>query len=205
MNKGKRPIVDEEDEEEPIQIMGEHVVTDETVSLCLLGKLWTKRSYNIYGLFEMMKKLWSPTKGMICRDMGVSLISFQFHSKRDLDRVIAMEPWHNNKHILVLSPILGDTQPSHMKFNKTPFWIRMYDVPMAGRTELCVQQIGARFGEVVDIDRSTLDGFAKSIHIRVVLDLSKPIKRGTKIRFGTAQPCWIPVTYERLPSTGVGY
>lgn len=200
MDKGKRLIVDEEDEEEPIHIPGEKEVNETTISLCLLGKLWTDRPYNKYGLFETMKKLWCPSKGMICRDMGANLISFQFNSKRDMDRVIAMEPWHFNKHVLVLSPILNDIQPSQMQFNKTPFWIRVYDVPIMGRKEAILKQIGARFGEVLEIDSSTIDGVAKSIRMRIILDLSKPIKRGTKLQIGTAAPCWIPATYERLPS-----
>lgn len=200
MDKGKRLWVDDEDEEEPVQIPGELEVTDETVSLCLLGKLWTNRPYNMYGLFETMKKLWCPTKGMICRDMGANLLSFQFHSKRDLERVVAMEPWHFNKHVLVLKPITNETQPSQMKFDKTQFWIRLYDVPMMGRSEVCLKQIGSRFGEVVEIDTSTTDGLTKSVRIRVVLDLNKPIKRGTKIKIGTSTPCWIPATYERLSS-----
>lgn len=200
MDKGKRPLMEEEDEEEPINIPDEQEVNDNTVSLCLLGKVWTNRPYNMYGLFETMKKLWCPTKGLICRDMGANLISFQFHSRRDLERVLAMEPWHFNKHVLVLNTISSNTQPSQMQFNKTPFWIRVYDVPIIGRKETILTQIGNRFGEVLEIDSSTLDGLAKSIRIRVLLDLSKPIKRGTKIRIGKAEPYWIPVTYERLSS-----
>lgn len=200
MDKGKRHIVDEEDEEEPIQIAGEFEVTDETVSQCLLGKLWTEKPYNTYGLFETMKKSWCRTIGMICREMWMNIISFQFHNKIDLDRVLAMEPWQFNKHVLVLSPLSGETQPSKMQFNKTPFWMWVYDVPMVGMTNIILRQIRSHFGEVLEIDSTTLDGFAKSVRIRVVLHLSKPIKQGTKIRIGTAQPYRIPITYERLLS-----
>lgn len=33
-----------------------------------------------------------------------------------------------------------------------------------------------------------------------MLRLDKPMKRGTRVKIGNANPCWIPVTYERLPS-----
>lgn len=188
MDKGKRHIVDEEDEEEPIQIAGEYEVIDEIVSQCLLGKLWTEKPYNTYGLFETMKKSCCPTKGMICRDMGMNIISFQFHNKMDLDRVLAIEPWQFNKQVLVLSPLSGETQPSKIQFNKTLFWMRVYDVPMVGMTNIILKQIGSHFGEVLELDSTTLDGFAKSVRIRVVLDLSKPVKQGTKTRIETAQP-----------------
>lgn len=200
MDKGKRPILEEEEEEEPIQITDTKEDYDETTSLCLLGKLWTDRPYNRYALMETMKKLWNPAKGLICRDMGANLISFQFHSKRDMDRVLEMAPWQFNKHILVLNLISREVQPSLMCFNRTPFWIRIYDVPMAGRNESALSQIGNRFGEVIEIDRSTLSGVARSIRMRISMDISKQLKRGTKLRIGTAEPCWLPVTYERLPS-----
>lgn len=38
------------------------------------------------------------------------------------------------------------------------------------------------------------------MRIKVKINLEKPIKRGTKIRFGDSNPIWLPVTYERLPS-----
>lgn len=200
MDKGKKQIVYDEEEEEPVQIDGGNEVIDDAISLCLLGKLWTDRPYNTYGLMETMKKLWSPSKGMICRDMGANMISFQFHSKRDMDRVLGMEPWHFNKHILVLNKISNDIQPSMMKFSRTPFWMRLYDVPMRGRGEATIRQIGGRFGEVVEIDETTTNGIARSIRVKILLDLDKPLKRGTKVRVGIDEPCWIPVTYERLPS-----
>lgn len=108
MDKGKTQLIFDEDDEEPIQISKVVEASDATAALCLLGKLRTDRPFNMFGLFETMKKLWCPTKGMICRDMGANIMSFQFHSKRDMERVLNMEPWHFNKHVLVLNPIRGD-------------------------------------------------------------------------------------------------
>lgn len=53
---------------------------------------------------------------------------------------------------------------------------------------------------MVDIDKESLKGISRSVRLRVTLDLKKPMKRGTKIKFGDSGPCWLPVTYERLPS-----
>lgn len=87
-----------------------------------------------------------------------------------------------------------------MKFDTTPFWIRLYDVPLQGRNEQVIRQIGSRVGEVEEVDHSTLRGISRSVRIKVNLDLNKALKKGTKIRMGGAEPCWIPIPYERLPS-----
>lgn len=200
MDKGKRVVFDEEDEEEPLQLVGTDVPNDDTASLYLIGKLWTSRAYNSFGMVETMKKLWNPSRGLTCRDLGSKLMSFQFNSSRDLKRVMDMEPWHFNKHVLVLKQRTDEIQPSAMKFNTIPFWIRIYDLPKIRRTELTLRQIGSRFGEVLEVDSSTLSGITRSVRVKVMINLEKPIKRGTKIQIGKADPCWLPAAYERLPS-----
>lgn len=200
MDKGKRVVIEEDEDEEPIFIEQPEEPNDHTVSMCLLGKLWTSRSYNTFGLIETMRKLWSPSKGVTCREMGNNMISFQFKSKGDMQRVLAMEPWHFNKHVLVLKRITDAAQPSEIEFNSTPFWMRLYDLPFNGRTESTIQQIGGRFGEVLEVDKETMIGVGRSIRIKIQVRLDKPLKKGTKIRIGKSEPRWIPTTYERLPS-----
>lgn len=165
---------------------------DRTIALCLIGRLWKDRSYNTFGLMETMKKLWCPSKGMTCREMGSNMISFQFNDKRDMERVVVKQPWHFNKHILVFSPIFNEIQPSMMTFDKTACWIRLYDIPMVGRREDALQQIGRRLGELKEIDASTTSGIA-SVRLKVVLDLTKPLKRGTKVRIGDANVFGFPL------------
>lgn len=200
MERRRRIVLEDEEEEEAIQIGGVNVPNDETMALCLIGKLWTERSYNTFALMETMKKLWCPSKGLICRDLGNNMIAFQFNSARDMKRVQAMEPWHFNKHALVLKQISKDTQPSGMEFDEIPMWIRIYDLPISGREITTIRQIGKRVGEVVEIDKETITSLTRSVRLKVVIQLGKPLKRGIKIRIGQAEPCWLPITYERLPS-----
>lgn len=188
----------EDEEEEPLDITESGIVVDETAALCLLGKLWTERNYNMAAMIDTMKKLWNPSKGMKCSELGHNLVSFQFHTKRDMERVQSMEPWSFNKHILVLKPLVSDIQPSMMKFDSAPCWIRLYDIPLRGREEGVLRQIGQHFGEVLELDRSTVGGLSRSVRMKIRMNLNNALKRGTKIRIGTSEPCWIPATYERI-------
>lgn len=117
-----------------------------------------------------------------------------------MERVLAMEPWHFNKQVLMLNPITAAVQPSLIQFNKAPFWIRLYDIPMIGREKEVLQKIGNRIGNFIEMDDTTVGGLARSVRMKVTVDLEKPIKRGTKIKIGSNATCWIPITYERLPS-----
>ncbi|KAH6797548.1 hypothetical protein C2S52_022102 [Perilla frutescens var. hirtella] len=100
--KGKEPVEDEYDDDTPIQISSGVSGSVEAKPLCLVGKVWTRKSFNAFGLLETMKKLWNPAFGMTCREIEANLFSFQFSNRRDLERVLSMEPWTFNKHILVL-------------------------------------------------------------------------------------------------------
>lgn len=129
MDKGKNILEYEDEEDEPLVIEGTVAERkDDRVVLCLLRKLYTNRSYSTYGLIETMTKLWNPTKGMVCRELGSNLLSLQFNCKRDMKRVMDMEPWQFNKHFLVLKRIIDDVQPSMMEFNTAAIWIRLYDI-----------------------------------------------------------------------------
>lgn len=92
MDRGKKPLMYDEDEEDPIQICETDMGRDETTNLILIGKLWTERPYNTYALMETMKKLWSPPKGLTVQELGSNMISFQFFSKLDMERIQSMQP-----------------------------------------------------------------------------------------------------------------
>lgn len=104
---------------------------------------------------------------MSCNDLGFKLVSFQFNSEKDMRRVLDMEPWQFNKHVLVLRRMTDKTQLSAMVFNQAPIWMRIYDLPGVGRDENTVKQIADRFGEVIELDKSTMNGFTRSIRVKV--------------------------------------
>lgn len=199
MNKGKRIVMEEEDDEEPVRIEKVDGESHNSTSWFLIGKLRTEKAYNTFALMETMKKLWNPSRGITCREIGQNMISFQFNTRRDMERVLAMEPWHFNKHVLVLNKVTADIQPSLMEFNLVPFWIRIYDLPLLGRDEKTLKHIAGRIGEWLETDKESSIGITRSVRMKVKIQIDKPLKRGIKVIIGSSNPCWLPVTYERLP------
>lgn len=190
----------EEEEEVPIEISLENDNLKQRSSFCLIGKLWTAKTFNAFGLLETMRKIWKPGKGMTAKEIEPNLFSFQFNHWRDMEKVLSMEPWHFDKHLLVLKQLDSGEQPSAIKFDSTPFWIRIYDMPLIARTERTIRLICERLGKVIEIDNSTMEGFSRSVRIRVLLNLNKPLRRGAKIAIPNAEHLWISFKYERLPS-----
>ncbi|KAL8494414.1 hypothetical protein ACS0TY_025284 [Phlomoides rotata] len=146
-----------------------------------------------------MKKAMKPSNGFIAKEVGQNLFSFKFRSKIDLREVLAREPWHFDKHLLILKELDMGEQPSTAQLHHTPFWVRLYDLPMAARTVANITLIAKKCGDVLEIDKGSVDGFSRSVRVRVKVDLLKPVKRGTKLEISNSS-VWVPFKYERLPS-----
>ncbi|KAL8472185.1 hypothetical protein ACS0TY_028784 [Phlomoides rotata] len=115
-----------------------------------------------------------PANGFTAKEVGHNLFSFQFRSKIDQRDVLAKEPWHFDKHLLVLKELEMGERPSTTQLQHTPFWIRMYDLPMAARTVAHISAIASRCGDTMEVDRASLDGFSQIVWSCTKVD-SSPI------------------------------
>ncbi|KAL8461739.1 hypothetical protein ACS0TY_033007 [Phlomoides rotata] len=86
-----------------------------------------------------------------------------------------------------------------MELNTTPFWVRLYDLPMATRSVRNISHIAGRCGEVLNVDSTSMDGFSRSVRVRVQVDIRKLMKQGTKVEINNTS-LWIPFKYECLPA-----
>ncbi|KAL8483746.1 hypothetical protein ACS0TY_026432 [Phlomoides rotata] len=50
-------------------------------------------------------------------------------------------------------------------------WVRMYDLPIAARSEKHLLSIANRCGEVVEIDKTSTMGFGRSIRVKELLNI----------------------------------
>lgn len=56
--------------------------------------------------------------------------------------------------------------------------------------------IGKNMGSFMEVNQTAS---SKSMRIRVMLDVSKPLVRGTRIGCGNGASKWIDIKYERMP------
>lgn len=110
------------------------------------------------------------------------------------------QPWHFDKHIMALSDIQGDTKPSDYPLFSVPFWIRVYDLPVMGRhNKANARRIGNKAGEFVKMDRSDVIGVNKSMRIRVMVDVRKPLKKDVEMKLRGGVTERVRVKYKKLP------
>ena len=80
----------------------------------------------------------------------------------------------------------------------SPFWVRLYNLPLDCRTEKHIRTYGGNIGKVLDVEYSGV-AWDKSARIKVLLDVSKPLRRILKIRNTKGSVVVVELKYERLP------
>ncbi|KAL2935841.1 Tetraacyldisaccharide 4'-kinase [Bienertia sinuspersici] len=124
-------------------------------SLTLIGELLTVRSYNFEALQRTLKQ-------------------------RDREKVLDGAPWNFDNQLLFLKHVHGGEQPESIVLDKCPFWVRLYNFPLDSRTKGDVTIIARNMGEVLEVEEDDL-GWDKSRRVRVLLDVTKPLRQSQKI------------------------
>lgn len=171
---------------------------DSPLDLSLVGKVMTVRPFNFEAFKNTMNQIWAISKHALFRPIENGLFVVQFASSRDKMRVLDGCPWTFDQHLVMLQKVEGGVQPSEIGLSHCPFWIRLYNLPLDSRTQRHVGAIGSSLGKVLEVE-STGVLWDKSARLRVLLDVTKPLRRIQKIKNSEGKVVAVDIKYERLP------
>ncbi|KAJ4847314.1 hypothetical protein Tsubulata_017349 [Turnera subulata] len=120
--------------------------------LSLVGKLWTNRSFNTQAFMRTMKMVWKPVYDLEISQLDSNLFVFQFYHWRDRERVLENEPWNFDNQLVILSEISGNEQPSEIRLDHSPMWVRVYDVPFNLQKLKFVELLGEKVGSFLELN-----------------------------------------------------
>lgn len=97
----------------------------------------------------------------------------------------------------MLEEIEGSVQPSNIALNRCPFWLRLYNFPLNNILEKFVRVIGDNIGVVLEVES---DGVAwdMSARFKVLIDVTKPLRRIQKIKTKEGGVEMVEIKYERV-------
>lgn len=87
---------------------------DDKVSLMLVGRLVTNRSFNMEAFKCTILMAWGVSKNVLVNAIATNLFVFQFFHWRDKVKVLEGRPWCFDQHLLVLNDISGNEQPTQV-------------------------------------------------------------------------------------------
>lgn len=186
----------EEDEVLDVEIINPN--PSNKVSLLLMGRLLTERSFNVEAFKRTITTVWAPIHGLVIRALRPNLFAFQFFHWRDMMKVLEGRPWCFDNMLVLLKEADGDEPPDQVTIHQSPFWIRLKNLPFNMRSNEVVRALIGNMGEILDIEDDVL-GFGRYRRVKVMLDTNKPLRRFRKIKDRTGVEFQVDFAYERLP------
>ncbi|XP_021739451.1 uncharacterized protein LOC110705826 [Chenopodium quinoa] len=153
---------------------------EKNLSLMLIGKLLTRRSYNVDAFKNTMTNYWAPSNGVAIRVLGPNLYAFQFFHWKDLEKVLKGRLWCFDNMLVVLKEIDGNEQPDEVILNQSPFWVRIKNLPFNCRTDAHVRKLVEGMGEILELEEDSL-GVGRFRRVKIMLDVTRPLRRFQKI------------------------
>ena len=114
--------------------------------------------------------------------------------------VLDRSPWSFDKRLVLLKRFEGDLSPGNVKFQQSPFWIRVFNIPIKSMTTICGNHIAKEIGTplLIDAPKSGL-AWDPFLCMRVDIDITKPLMRGKMVHIEDMEERLIYFKYERLP------
>ena len=86
--------------------------------------------------------------------------------------------WSFDKRLILLKRFTGDVSSKNVTFQQSPFWIRVFNIPIKSMNSTIGNYIANEIGVplLVDASKSGL-AWGPFLHIRVDVDITKPLMR----------------------------
>lgn len=173
-------------------------IDKDQVSLVLVGRLVTERSFNIEAFKRTMIRVWAVTKRLIIRMIGPDLFVFQFFHWRNKDKVMEGRPWCFENQLLILNEFNGEDPPADVPITHSPFWIRLKNLLFNYRSSAICRAIASKIEYVMELEDDDLN-LENYRRVRVMMDVAQPLCRFQDIQGKDGRVFRISIGYERVP------
>lgn len=172
----------------------------ENIKLCLVAKVLSHRRVNVESFRSVMKTIWKSNDKTRIETAGSNVFVIQFRSLMDKSYVLSEGPWIFDRALVILkSPNVNDNL-STMDFSSASMWIQIHNVPFNCMTRTMAHMLGSTIGSVEEVDCDNNNEWTGPfMRLRVAIKITKPLRRGVKLRTSEDTAAWCPILYEKLP------
>ncbi|XP_031127534.1 uncharacterized protein LOC116029627 [Ipomoea triloba] len=175
--------------------------SDDDVGYYAVGRLITDRNIKFPFFQDTMATVWRPTMGVTMRQLPTKRYLIRFYHEGDLNRVMNEGPWTYEQSLLVMRRLLPGDDPETVQLQHVEFWVQIHSLPVGFRSEVVVKAIGTFLGEWVRSDDRNFDGSMGTYYrVRVLIDVSKLLKKHMKMKRDSGTWAVVDFRFERLPT-----
>ncbi|XP_050217629.1 uncharacterized protein LOC126668481 [Mercurialis annua] len=168
----------------------------------LFGKVLSTKRVSREGFISTMSFVWRTKEPMVVEMIGINQFVIHFGSMEDKIRVLGGGPWNLEDWLIALENPSGLGDHNDAKFDTIPFWVQIHNLSLLCQNREAGRSLGAQIGSVEEVDPgASEDCLGKFIRVRVKVDITKPLKKGLRVKVDdTGNTVIALLRYERLPS-----
>lgn len=141
----------------------------------MIGGVVSQKIFSGLSLKMNVTRLLQPVRGIIFQDLGQNKFILKFNHQ--LDRKLALgSPWLIDRCAMLLQP-WDDT--THTEVNLMTIMVRLHNISHQLQMEKMVERVRAALDTFVERVTSKRDEFMDYIRIRVRIDVTRALKRGS--------------------------
>ncbi|MFQ6666601.1 hypothetical protein Gotur_032895 [Gossypium turneri] len=166
-----------------------------------VGKIMLEEKVNRDAMYRVFKSLWFTKEEVNFIAVKEDVILVKFGNMEDRKRILNLSPCLFDQCLFAMLPYVKDQDTDAYAFNLTPFWLRIFNIPLEYMDKQVATDVGKAIEEVVAIDWRDRDGgWTEYIRLKVMIDVSKPLRRVVHLVSSDGAEIVCAIKYERLPT-----
>ncbi|PPE02082.1 hypothetical protein GOBAR_DD00896 [Gossypium barbadense] len=136
-----------------------------------VGKIMAKEPPNREAMYRVFKSLWYTKEEVDFVALKEWVIIVKFGCLEDRSRILNLMPWL----LFSMLPFEKGKNIDTYEFWMSPFWLRVYNIPLELLDRQMALDVGNALGEIVEIDwKDRYGGWIEFMRLKVKIDVSKP-------------------------------
>ncbi|PPD83793.1 hypothetical protein GOBAR_DD19263 [Gossypium barbadense] len=148
----------------------------------VVGKIIATETPNREAMYMVFKSLSYTKKEVDFVALKEGVVIVKFGCQEDRSRILNLTPWLFDRCLFSMLPFEKGKDFDSYEFWWSPFWLRIYNIPLELLDCQMVLDVGNALGELVAIDwRDCNRGWTEFVRIKVKINVLKPLRRVVKL------------------------
>ncbi|KAK5802554.1 hypothetical protein PVK06_030156 [Gossypium arboreum] len=189
-------------EEESIQIMStKGGKNNQRFESWAVGKIMAMEHLNREVMYKVFRSLWYTKEEVHFVALKEGAVIVKFSCLEDRSQILNNMPWLFDKCLFSMAPFVKGKNIASYEFWLSPFWLRVYNIPIEVMDRQLALDVGNAIGELMAIDWKDRNGaWTEFMRLKVKIDISKPLRRVMKFASEDGGEMIGVIKYERLPN-----
>lgn len=165
----------------------------------VIGKILADKPISNQVLFNSLSGIWCNPVGLKISELEGKLLQIKMDKEDDIQRILKGNPWIMRNCWLLLHSWNRNLDISSLDFTQVPLWIQFWGLPLHCKSISMGQEMGSQLGKVLDVGIYEFPEKAKIVKVKVLVNISHPIRAGMYIGNDHDGINWVDFRFENLP------